>query len=354
MKETSVRTRVLVAALAAFGFGCASSGGEATIDGAQVTVRELLTLDAFDAYVAFSPDGRTLATGIRGENPAPPGELKLWDVATGELLATMMGHSSGILSVAFSSDGRTVATGGLDNTVRLWDVATRRLRHTLIGHQSQVVATVFSPDGRTVASSAGDQIRLWDVVTGRERTPLLGGFRDLDPVPIYAIAFSPDGKSLASASNHRDTSRRESVGRLTLWDLATGERRSLYRVVGRAGVGTRSGGVMNAVAFSPDGQTLAAGRLLFDVASGDRLHQRRGRNRGGSLAFSPDGKILVTGSYRTLTFWDAEMGTRITEIYAVGPSGVTSVAFSPDGTKLAVGMFEANTKIYGITRENVR
>ena len=98
---------VLVAALVAFAVGCASAGGpdgEGTLGGAQVSLTELLTLDAFEAYVAFSPDGRTLATGIRGENPAPPGALKLWDVATGELLATMMGHSSGILAVAFSSD----------------------------------------------------------------------------------------------------------------------------------------------------------------------------------------------------------------------------------------------------------
>ncbi len=344
---------VLVAALVAFGVGCASAGGpggEGTLGGAQVTLTELLTLDAFEAYVTFSPDGRTLATGIRGENPAPPGELKLWDVATGELLATMMGHSSGIIAVAFSPDGRTVATGGLDNTVRLWDVATRRLRHTLIGHQSQVVETVFSPDGRTVASSAAgsvsrdsDEIRLWDVVTGRERTPLQ--FRDLDRTDIYALAFSPDGMSLASGSSHRDPARGGSVGRLTLWDLATGDRRQLYR-----------GRVPMAVAFSPDGETLAAGGSpvrLWDVASGDRLHQLRGRgNRSSALAFSPDGKILVTGSYRTLTFWDAEMGTRITDIAT--SRGVTSVAFSPDGTKLAVGMFEANTKIYGFTRENVR
>ncbi len=343
---------VLVAGLVAFAVGCASAGGpggEGTLGGAQVTLTELLTLDAFEAYVAFSPDGRTLATGTGALKVT--GALKLWDVATGERLATMMGHSSGILAVAFSSDGRTVATGGLDNTLRLWDVTTRRLRHTLIGHQAPVVATVFSPDGRTVASSAAgsardlDEIRLWDVVTGRERTPLQ--FHDLDRTDIYALAFSPDGMSLASGSRHWDPARGESVGgRLTLWDLATGDRRRLYR----------GKNVPRAVAFSPDGETLAAGRLLLDVASGDRLHQLRGRGSGGSaLAFSPDGKMLVKGSGRWLTFWDAEMGTRITEIdMRGGGRSVRSVAFSPDGTKLAVGMFEGNTRIFGITSENVR
>ena len=182
--------RVLVAALATFAFGCASARGDGTLGGARISVTELFTLDAFEAYVAFSPDGRTLATGIRGENAAPPGELKLWDVDTGEELVTMMGHSSGIVAVAYSPDGRTVATGGLDNTVRIWDVANRRLRHTLIGHGAPVVATVFSPDGRTLASSAArtlalgdsDEIRLWDVVTGGGTSgPAIRPYRSIAP-----------------------------------------------------------------------------------------------------------------------------------------------------------------------------
>ncbi len=364
MKETSVRTRVLVAALAAFGFGCASSGGEATIDGAQVTVRELLTLDAFDAYVAFSPDGRTLATGIRGENPAPPGELKLWDVATGELLATMRGHSSGIIAVAFSPDGRTVATGGLDNTVRVWDVASAALRGTLRGHRSEVVEIVFSPDGRTLASSAAfpsrgatlrdsDEIRLWDVETGQERGVLQ--FENLDRTDIYALAFSPDGRGLVTGSSHTDRDSGEITGRVTMWDLATGEWEPIHR--------DRLGAIL-AVAFSPDGNTLASGGVsriprLWDVASGDRLHQLpRQRDWVYALAFSPDGEILVTGagntrarartSPGTLTLWDAASGTMITTI-DTDNHGVTSVAFSPDGRQLAVGIFEGNTKVFGIT-----
>ncbi len=196
-------TRIPLAALTAFAFGCASggasagasAGGEGRIGGSQVTVRELFTLDALDAYVAFSPDGRTLATGVR-DNPATPGQLKLWDVATGENRVTMVGHSSGIIAVAFSPDGRTVATGGFDNTVKVWDVATRRLRGTLAGYG---VEPVFSPDGKTLATSVPiwgapgtNEIRLWDVETLQERTVL----RLESNNNVSALAFSPDGKSL--------------------------------------------------------------------------------------------------------------------------------------------------------------
>jgi WD40 repeat protein len=338
---------VLVAALVAFAVGCASAGGEGTIGGAQVTVRELLTLDAFDAHVAFSPDGRILATGLRG-NAATPGQLKFWDVATGANRVTTVGHSSGIIAVAFSPDGRTVATGGLDNTVRVWDVAAGRLRDTFTGYG---IEPVFSPDGGTLATSVTIQgapptnwIRLWDMGTLQGRTDL----RHVDVTNIYALAFSPDGKSLFTGSSRT----------ITIWDLATGEQQSFYR--------GPSGGA-RALAFSPDGKTLATGYSaiprLWDVASGDRLHRLpQQRNQIFALTFSPDGEILVTGAGNTsrgrgttnaLTLWDVETGTMITIIDTDG-RGVTSVAFSPDGTQLAVGLFEADAKIFGITRENVR
>ena len=172
--------------------------------------------------------------------------------------------------------------------------------------------------------------------------------RSLVPTYIHALAFSPDGGSLLTGS----TGGR--VTGVTLWDLATEERRYF-----------RSRGPIYAVAFSPDGQTLAAGGSpvrLWDVASGDRLHQLRGQ-RGSiyALAFSPDGKMLVTGSRlrrplavpNALMLWDAQKGTLIT-IIDTDRHGVTSVAFSPDGRQLAVGLLEANTKICGITYENVR
>lgn len=344
---------------------------------AHVTVRELLTLDAFDTYVAFSPDGRTVATATRGANEDTPGELKLWDVATDETQGTLMGHVSGIAAVAFSPDSQTLATGGLDKMVKLWDVATRQERLTLSGHVSRVIEVVFSPDGKTLATStdaglinrsgrsfeqrrddvleqraADNEVKLWDVETGQERASVRSeGFLHSD---YYGLAFSPDGTMLSVGSGNMVENGRVH-GRVTLWDLATLEPRLVHE---------DPPWVILAVAFSPDGQRLASGGYtrtprLWDVATGDELMTLgRQATMVYALAFSPDGEMLVTGSGNAtaratpgeLTLWDAATGSELASIDTDG-HGVMSVAFSPDGTKLAVGLFNGNAEIWKIAVE---
>ena len=101
--------------------------------------------------VSFSPDGATLASGSGDRT------IRLWDVATGESIATLEGHTSLVSSVSFSPDGATLASGSWDNTVKLWDVATHTPIATLEGHTSSVRSVSFSPDGATLASGSEDQ-----------------------------------------------------------------------------------------------------------------------------------------------------------------------------------------------------
>ena len=143
--------------------------------------------------VAFSPDGKTLASGS-GDNT-----IKLWDVATGRSIATLTGHSAWVVSVAFSPDGKTLASGSVDKTIKLWDVATRRSIATLTGHSDLVLSVAFSPDGKTLASGSWDNtIKLWDVATGASIATLTGHSRG-----VNSVAFSPDGKTLASGSDDK-------------------------------------------------------------------------------------------------------------------------------------------------------
>ena len=267
--------------------------------------------------IAFSPDGRTLASGS-----ADP-KVWLWDIATGREKATLTGHTNGVKSVAFSSDGRTLASGSLDSTVRLWDVATGREKATLTGHTNGVESVAFSPDGRTLASGSPDStVRLWDVATGHLKTT----FTD-EGNWIYSVAFSPDGRTLASGSYQ---------SKVKVWDVATGREKTT--LTADAGQQIRS------VAFSPDGRTLisaAGGEIrLWDVASRREKTTPTGyTSEIQNVVFSPDGRTLASGSRDdTVRLWDVAAGRE--KAILTGYTGTIrrrSIAFSPDGRTLAGG-----------------
>ncbi|GGN47191.1 nSTAND1 domain-containing NTPase [Streptomyces fuscichromogenes] len=276
--------------------------------------------------VAFSPDGRTLATG------STDGTARLWDVATGKPRTTLRGHRGEVWSVAFSPDGRTLATGGTDDTARLWDVATGKNSAVLKGHTDQVNSVAFSPDGRTLATGSADNTaRLWDVPTGKPRGRLIG-HSDW----VYSVAFSPDGRTLATGS--ADNTAR-------LWDVATGKPRG--RLIGHKEA-------VWAVKFSPDGRTLATGSAdntarLWDPATGEsRITLTGHTDAAWAVAFSPDGQTLVTGSEdETARLWDVVTGATRT-VLSGHRGAVEAVAFSPDGRTLATGSDDTTVRLWNL------
>ena len=152
--------------------------------------------------VAFSPDGKILASGSLDNT------IKLWDVQTGAGIKTLQGHGDRVYSVAFSPDGKILASGSLDNTIKLWDVQTGVCIKTLQGHGYSVYSVAFFPDGKILASGSLDNtIKLWDVQTGAGIKTLQGhGDR------VYSVAFSPNGKILASGSMNNT---------IKLWDVSS-------------------------------------------------------------------------------------------------------------------------------------
>ena len=243
---------------------------------------------SIDGFVlAYSPDGKTLATGSR-DDLAKDTTIQLWDALTCKHKASLTTeHCETILSIAFSPDSRTVAGGDKNGTVYLWDAISGELKTTLTGHGKKYIFSIaFSPDGRTLASgarSSGDsEVYLWDVLSEECKASLnrLAG--------VSSVAFSPDGSALAVGGKD-----------VTLWDLhkilhQSPDDMPIYAAdefdkTGRHKATLKGHtGYINSVAFSPDGRTLASGSidgkiLLWDITKTPQTSKQIARRALGSI-----------------------------------------------------------------------
>jgi WD40 repeat protein/serine/threonine protein kinase len=291
---------------------------------------EVLAGHADEAWtVAFSPDGRILASG--SDDTENDDTLKLWVPASGRLLKGWRAHPGTVAALSFSPDGGTLASASLSpsQNLRLWDAATGRLRATLAGHAERVRSVVFSPDGKLLASAGSDRtIRLWDGTSGKAIASFVG-----HTDTVREVAFSPSGDTLASVSNDKT---------VRLWDVATGRVRHIFRSARKCA----------AVAFAPDGHALAAADeggdiVLWDQLTGARLATiHSDHEQLFTLAFSPDGRTLAAaGSSRVIHLWDVLTGQQLLALRGHAAQ-INALVFSPDGRTLASCSHDGAVKLW--------
>ena len=368
--------------------------------------------------LAFSPDNATIASASSDDT------VRLWNVNTGETKATLTGHTDSVTFVTYSPDGRMIASASRDKTVQLWDADAGKHKATLRGHTGSVTSVAYSPDGNIIATASGGRyskdntVRVWDVNT-RETEAILTGYNRVNTVapapdgditvsegirlPVAASAeprnISPDGKTIATVgsldtvqlleartgkrkatlkhTNYIDwiymmiTDREYGIeaiafspdgntivtgggyytndeGTVSLWHTRTRKRKVIYK-------GT---GYVSSVAFSPDGRTITAGDWnskirLWNAVTGEELQTIRTGHKGGvlSLMYSIDGNTIATGGGHddnTVRLWDADTGKLKTTFK--GQAGrVSSIAYSPDGDTIVTGTRNGKVQLWEAT-----
>jgi WD40 repeat protein len=239
--------------------------------------------------IAFSPDGRMLAAA--GGAPQTKGEIKIWDTQSQQLLKNLRGHNDCIYSVAWSNDGKLIATGSYDRMVKLWDATTGKELRNLQDHIDAVFSVSFSPGGKLLASASQDRtVKIWDIATGKRLFTLSDASDGLT-----SVAYSPTGDRVAAVGYDKT---------IYVWDLTDADGHLSQSLIADEDS-------LLALVWSPDGKTIVTassdGSIRFRDTNLELLGViDRQPDWVEALAISPDGKWLAAGRFNgTLSLYDA-------------------------------------------------
>jgi WD40 repeat protein len=284
--------------------------------------------------VAFSPDGRWLATGSDDDDPET---IKIWDIGTGKKIRGWYAGEGTVAKLAFSPDGKLLVSAHLASkeNIRLWDPANGGRQRTLEGHAAQARAVAFSPDGTKLASCGAEKgepgadgsVRIWDLLD----RPCATWLAQRTGIFQY-IAFSPDGSLLAVPGEG---------GAAEVMRTSTSERIRSFK-----------GRNLFGIAFTTDGTALIAADqsgsvTVWDLATGaERIVLSGGDDRLMAMAVSPNSPIVaVAGMSRKIHIWDTLTGQELLTLEG-HKTQINGLAFSPDGSILGSCSHDGAVKLW--------
>lgn len=326
------------------------------------------------AVVAFSPDGKLLATASNDST------AQIWDVASKSATGAALKHPSGVTAVRFSHDGKRLYTGCRDGRVRVWDVGTRTALGREFVHPQAVTSLALSPDSTALATGCGDmRMRFWNAASGAPIGKPLG--ESVEPplrTPIHSVVFSPDGKLAASAGRAGqlwNVADQQAIGgplrhRYQTWvvdffedgkSIVTGSSDHAARrwsVPDGAPVGEpfELEGTCEAAATHGARYAVGGDVGIVHVVDGKSLASPPQRLEHGagvkSLSWSPDGRMLAAGcNDGTARLWNVPtpradlQGSTLTHPLA---GEVLALAISPNGNQILTGMDTGSVDLWDV------